>query len=50
MIPLKLISLNTGNSSVLGGLLSIIKMENPDIVFLQELSVTTGQLKLFVAK
>ena len=50
MIPLKIITLNTGNNSVLGGLLSIIKMENPDIVFLQEISVTTGQLKLFVAK
>ena len=35
---------------MLGGLLSIIKLENPDIVLLQEITVTTGQLKLFVAK
>ena len=50
MIPLKLITLNSGNSLVLGGLLSIIRMENPDIVFLQEISVTSGQLKSYVAK
>ena len=50
MIPLKIITLNTGNSLVLGGLLSIIRMENPDIVFLQEITVTSGQLKLYVAK
>ena len=50
MIPLKIITLNVGNSLVLGGLLSIIKLENPDIVLLQEITVTTGQLKLFVAK
>ena len=50
MAALKLITLNTGNSLVLGGLLSIIRLENPDIVLLQELTVTTGQLQLFVAK
>ena len=50
MIPLKIITLNVGNSLVLGGLLSIIKFENPDIIPLQEITVTTGQLKLFVAK
>ena len=43
-------TLNTGNSNLLGGLISIIKIENPDIVLLQELSVTSGQLKLLVAK
>ena len=50
MANLKIITLNTGNSLVLGGLLSIIRIENPDIVLLQELTVTSGQLKLFVAK
>ena len=50
MIHLKLITLNAGNSLVLGGLLSIIRMENPNIVFLQEITVTSGQLKLYVAK
>ena len=44
MIPLKIITLNVGNSLVLGGLLSIIRMENPDIIFLQEITVTSGQL------
>ena len=50
MAALKIITLNTGNSLVLGGLLSIIRIENPDIVLLQEITVTTGQLQLFVAK
>ena len=50
MVALKLMTLNTGNSTLLGGLISIIKIENPDIVFLQEITVTSGQLKLFVAK
>ena len=50
MFPLKIITLNAGNSLVLGGLLSILRMENPDIVLLQEITVTSGQLKLFVAK
>ena len=50
MANLKIITLNTGNSLVLGGLLSILRIENPDIVLLQELTVTSGQLKLFVAK
>ena len=50
MIALKLITLNTANTGHLGGLLAIIKIENPDIVFLQEITVTSGQLKLFVAK
>ena len=50
MAALKIITLNTGNSLVLGGLLSIIRLENPDIVLLQEITVTTGQLQLFVAK
>ena len=50
MANLKLITLNTGNSLELGGLLSILRMENPDIVLLQEITVTSGQLKLFVAK
>ena len=50
MANLKIITLNTGNSLVLGGLLPIIRIENPDIVLLQELTVTSGQLKLFVAK
>ena len=50
MYPLKIITLNVGNSLVLGGLLSILKLENPDIVLLQEITVTSGQLKLFVAK
>ena len=50
MVALKIMSLNTGNTQVLGGLLSIIRIENPDIVFLQEITATSGQLKLFVAK
>ena len=50
MVALKLMTLNTGNSLLLGGLLSIIRIENPDIVLLQEISVTSGQLKLLVAK
>ena len=50
MAPLKLMSLNTGNTLSLGGLLSIIKLENPDIIFLQEITVTSGQLKLYVVK
>ena len=50
MAPLKIITLNVANSLVLGGLLSIIRVENPDIVLLQELTLTSGQLKLYVAK
>ena len=50
MVALKLMTINTGNSLLLGGLLSIIRIENPDIVLLQEISVTSGQLKLLVAK
>ena len=50
MAALKIITLNAGNSLLLGGLLSIIRLENPDIVLLQEITVTTGQLQLFVAK
>ena len=50
MEQLKFISLNAANNLVLGGLLSILKIENPDIVFLQEITLTSGQLKLFVAK
>ena len=50
MVAIKLMTLNTGNTRLLGGLLAIIKIENPDIVFLQEITVTSGQLKLFVAK
>ena len=46
MANLKLITLNTGNNLVMGGLLSIIRIENPDIVLLQEITVTSGQLKL----
>ena len=50
MVALKLMTLNTGNSRLLGGLLAIIRIENRDILFLQELTLTSGQLKLFVAK
>ena len=50
MAALKILSLNTGNTLLMGGLLSIIRLENPDIVFLQEITVTNGQLKLYVAK
>ena len=50
MAAIRIMSINTGNTLVLGGLLSIIRIQNPDIVFLQELTVTSGQLKLFVAK
>ena len=50
MVALKVITLNTGNSQLLGGLLSIVKLENPDIVLLQEITITSGQLKLLVAK
>ena len=50
MVALKVMTLNTGNNRHLGGLLAIIRLENPDIVLLQEITVTSGQLKLFVAK
>ena len=50
MAALKMMSLNTGNTLVLGGLLSLIRLENPDIIFVQEITVTSGQLKLYVAK
>ena len=50
MAALKILSLNTGNTLVFGGLLSIIRLEQPDIVFLQEITATSGQLKLYVAK
>ena len=50
MVALKLMTLNTANTGLLGGILAIIKIEDPDIVFLQEITVTSGQLKLFVAK
>ena len=50
MAALKMMSLNTGNTLVLGGLLSLIRLEHPDIIFLQEITVTSGQLKLYVAK
>ena len=50
MVALKLMTLNTANTRLLGGLLAILRFENPDIVFLQEISVTIGQLKHIVAK
>ena len=45
-----MMTLNTGNTRLLGGLLAIIRIEDPDIVLLQEITVTSGQLQLYVAK
>lgn len=46
----KILSLNVGNSSTLGGLLTILKMENPHIVMLQEVTLSSEQLNLIVTK
>ena len=44
--PYNIISYNVENCSTLGGLISILKIEMPDIVFLQELTITEEQLNL----
>ena len=46
----KILSLNVANGSTLGGLPSILKMENPHIVMLQEITLSSEQLTLIVKK
>ena len=46
----KILSLNISNSTTLAGLLSILRMENPQIVMLQEVSMSNEQLTLLVSK
>ena len=44
----KILSLNVANGSTLGGLPSILKTENPHIVMLQEITLSSEQLTLIV--
>ena len=46
----KILTLNVGNSSTLGGLLSILRIENPHIVMLQEVTLSSEQLNLIVTR
>ena len=40
----KIMTLNVGNSSNLGGLISILSIEKPHIVMLQEITMSSEQL------
>ena len=46
----KIMTFNVGNSLALGGLISILKIEKPHIVMLQEITLSSEQLKLIVSK
>ena len=46
----KILSLNVGNGTTLGGLLSILSLENPHVVMLQEITLSSEQLTLLVNK
>ena len=46
----KMMTLNVGNSAALGGLISILNIEKPDIVMLQEVTISSEQLSLTVAR
>ena len=46
----KIITFNVGSSSTLGGLTSILNIEKPHIVMLQEVTLTSEQLTLHVSK
>ena len=46
----KILCLNVANSSTLGGLLSILSIEKPHLVMLQEITLSSEQLSLLVAK
>ena len=46
----KILSLNDGNNSTLGGLFSILNLEKPHIVMLQEVTLSSEQLSLVVSK
>ena len=46
----KIITFNVGSSSTLGGLISILNIEKPHIVMLQEVTLTSEQLTLHVSK
>ena len=46
----KILSLNVGNNSTLGGLFSILNLEKPHIVMLQEVTLSSEQLSLVVSK
>ena len=50
MADYKIITFNVGGSSTLGGLISILKIENPHIVLLQEVTLSSEQLLLIVSK
>ena len=46
----KIMTFNVGNTITLGGLLSLLTLEKPHIVMLQEVTVTSDQLSLMVQK
>ena len=46
----KVLSLNIGSSTTLAGLLSIISLDKPQLVMLQEVTLTSEQLNVQVAK
>ena len=46
----KILTLNIGNSTTLAGFLSILRLEKPQIVMLQEVTLSSEQLEVNVAK
>ena len=50
MADYKIITFNVGGSSTLGGLISILNIEKPHIVLLQEVILSSEQLLLLVSK
>ena len=50
MAILKVISLNIGNATALAGLLAVLSLENPQIMMLQEITLSSEQLSTQVAK
>ena len=46
----KIISYNVMSSTHLAGLLSIIELEKPDLILIQELLLDTENLKIFISR
>ena len=50
MAILKVLSLNIGNATALAGLLAVLRLEKPQIIMLQEVTLSSDQLSTKVAK
>ena len=46
----KILCLNVANNSTLSGLLSILNIEKPHLIMLQEITLSSEQLSILVAK